>query len=134
MNRSYSKIRHIQEANQRLERRTLSENTAEAQSLFDKAEDMMDSVEKPDQIEVSKVLSCLKDEGFVHLTATAIGVGSYAMGMLLTLLGLGAAPYSGGMSLALSGAIIILLESVGINGKGVTEEVDRLIKCYNSKK
>ena len=134
MNRSYSKIRHIQEANQRLERRTLSENTAEAQSLFDKAEDMMDSGEKPDQIEVSKVLSCLKDEGFVHLTATAIGVGSYAMGMLLTLLGLGAAPYSGGMSLALSGAIIILLESIGINDQGVRDEVDRLIKCYNTKK
>jgi hypothetical protein len=134
MNRSYSKIRHIQEANKNLEKRLLSESTAEAQSLFDKAEAMVESGEKPDQTEVMKVLSCLKQEGFVHLTATAIGVGSYAMGMLLTLLGLGAAPYSGGMSLALSGAIIILLESVGINGKGVTEEVDRLIKCYNSKK
>ena len=115
-------------------KRFIAESMAESQNLFDEAESIVDSGKKPDQIEVKKVLSCLKQEGFVHLTATTIGVGSYAMGMLLTLLGLGAAPYSGGMSLALSGAIIILLESVGINDQGVRDEVDRLIKCYNGKK
>jgi hypothetical protein len=114
--------------------RFITETMAESQMLVDKAEAMVDGGKKPDQNAVMKVLSCLKQEGFTHLTVTAIGAGSYIMGMLCALLGLGASPFTGGMSLALSGAVLIFLESVGINGNGVAEEVDRLIKCYNGKK
>ena len=115
-------------------KRFITEAMAQAQMLVDKAEEMVNSGKKPDPSVAKKVLECINQEGFTHLAVTTLGGMTYAFGMICALLGTAGSMFTGGMSLALSGAFLIILESVGINGKGVEEEVDRLIKCYNSKK
>lgn len=113
-------------------KRFITEAMAEAQSLLDKAEEMVDSGQKPDPVTASKILGCIKQEGFTHLSVTSIGAGSYALGVIAAIIS--AASFVPAMLLAISGAIIMFLESIGIGGSGVENEVKRLISCVQSKK
>ena len=115
-------------------KRFITEAMAQAQMLVDKAEEMVNSGQKPDPSVAKKVLECIKQEGFTHLAVTALGGMTYAFGMICAVLGTMGSAFTGGMSLAISGAILIILEAVGIDGQGVSTEVDRLVKCYSSKK
>jgi hypothetical protein len=115
-------------------KRFITEAMAQAQMLVDKAEEMVNSGQKPDPSVAKKVLDCINQEGFTHLAVTALGGMTYAFGMICAILGTAGSMFTGGMSLAIGGAILLFLEGVGINGVGVKEEVDRLVKCYSSKK
>ena len=111
-------------------KRFITETMAAAQTLVDDAEEMMASGQKPDSSVTNKVLSCVKQEGFTHLAILTSGAGAYALGLISAVL-----VYSGAaLVLAAAGAILIILEGIGIQGQGVTDEVNRLVKCYNSKK
>ena len=111
-------------------KRFITETMAAAQTLVDDAEEMIASGQKPDSSVTNKVLSCVKQEGFTHLAILTSGAGAYALGLISAVL-----VYSGAaLVLAAAGAILIILEGIGIQGQGVTDEVNRLVKCYNSKK
>jgi len=59
MNRSYSKIRHIQEANQRLEKRLLKEDDQKMQMLQQETQEFNDKVGEDLSPEEYKELTCL---------------------------------------------------------------------------
>ena len=114
-------------------KRFITETMAAAQTLVDDAESMMASGQKPDpQIKMS-VLSCIKQEGFTHLAIMTAGAGAYALGLVCQVLGVGSG-VGAPLGLAASGAILMILEGIGISGEGVADEVNRLVKCFNSKR
>ena len=111
-------------------KRFITEAMAESQSLVDKAEQIMSTGQKADPSVMSKITGCIKREGLTHLAILTTGAGAYALGLIAAVFGSGVgAP----LVIALSGACLIILAGIGIEGKGVADEVNRLLSCYNGK-
>jgi len=114
-------------------KRFITETMAAAQNLLDDAEEMMASGMKPDPEIKKSVLDCIKQEGFTHLAIMTAGTGAYALGLVCAVLGVGSG-IGAPLGLAASGAILMILEGIGIDGEGVAQEVDRLIACFEGKR
>ena len=111
-------------------KRFITETMEASQSLVDKAKGMVSGGKKPDSSMMSKIVSCIKQEGLTHLAILTTGAGAYALGLIVALIGSG---IGAGLGLAMAGAVLIILEGIGVKGQGVGDEVDRLLNCYNSK-
>lgn len=97
-----------------------------AEAMVDDVEQQMNSGKKPDQDIMSQIKSCIKKHGLTNLMVLTTGAGAYALGLIALLMGSGlGAPFA----LMMSGSILIILEGVAINGKGVAEEVEKLVSC-----
>jgi hypothetical protein len=114
-------------------RRFITETMATAQSLVDDAEEMMASGVKPDPAIKKSVLDCINQEGFTHLAIMTAGAGAYALGLVCAILGVGSG-VGAPLGLAASGAILMILEGMGISGEGVADEVNRLVACFDGKR
>ena len=108
----------------------ISENMAQAQSMVDNAKEKLKQGQPADPGMMNKIKDCIKREGLSHLMILTTGAGAYALGLIAALIGSGV---GAGLGLALAGAILIILEGIGINGQGVADEVNRLVKCMSSK-
>ena len=143
MNRSYSKIRHIQESNMALEQRRFNQLLEsrmgnvrplikEDSGAMAKAKNIIAKVKsgeiEPDKSTMDKIIDCIKKNNLTHLMFLTTGAGAYLLGIIAVLMmsGVGA-----GFGLAGAGLTIILLEVLSLdpNGPGATEEMDALIKC-----
>ncbi|MEY4573577.1 MAG: hypothetical protein RLZ10_2868 [Bacteroidota bacterium] len=145
MSKSYSKIRHIQEANIALEQRRFSQlleskmgdvkplikEDAAAEAQVKNLEAKVKSGQvKADQGTMDKIIDCIKNNNLSHLMVLTSGAGTYALGLIAVLMGSGVGIPLG---LAMSGMIMIILEMyLDEGGTGVEEEVDALVKCMGS--
>lgn len=144
MSKSYSKIRHIQEANIALEQRRFSQllesKMGDVKPLIKEdaaAEAQVKNLEakyksgqlKADEGTMDKIINCIEQEGLTHLSILTTGAGAYALGLIALCMGSGVgAP----LGLAMAGMILIILAGIGIEGEGVGDEVSRLMTCMGA--
>jgi len=119
------KVIRISEADlTRIVRRVIQESTNSQQLVADAKAKMKTSGADQDTIDTIK--KCIKENGLTHLAILTTGAGAYTLGVIAVLMGTGVgAP----LALMASGAILIALEGIGIEGQGVADEVDKLLKC-----
>jgi len=107
MNRSYSKIRHIQESNERLEKRLLKESMSQS-SIKAGATDIMD---------------CFDSKKYPNLDAASHGSAKVVFGLLLMWGGVSGEILSFGLS---------TVPSVAAGAAGVTSTTVGLKKIYDA--
>jgi hypothetical protein len=103
---------------------TLINESAEA--MVDDAKEKISSGDKPDQGVMDRITNCIKKNSLSNLMVLTTGAGAYALGLIAVLMGTGVgAP----LALMMSGAVLIILEGIGINGQSASSEVKTLCKC-----
>jgi hypothetical protein len=97
-----------------------------AEAMVSDAKEQMSGGDEPDKGIMDKITSCIKKNKLSNLMVLTTGAGAYALGLIAILMGTGVgAP----LALMMSGAILIILEGIGINGQSASSEVSTLMKC-----
>jgi len=97
-----------------------------AEAMVNDAKQQMSGGDEPDKGIMDKITSCIKKNKLSNLMVLTTGAGAYALGLIAILMGTGVgAP----LALMMSGAILIILEGIGINGQSASSEVSTLMKC-----
>ena len=143
MNRSYSKIRHIQESNQRLENRLLNEQKssrpllteASAQMAIDDAENRIDNGETPDPKITNQIKQCITQKQLTSLMFLTTSAGTYALGLIamLCMSGVGSeVGFAAGGFLALSSIIVLFITGLSEKDGGLGADPSRDVKALLS--
>ena len=97
-----------------------------AEAMVDDAKEQMDGGNEPDRGMMDKITNCIKKNRLTNLMILTTGAGAYALGLIAVLMGSGVgAP----LSLMMMGAILIILEGIGIGEQSVSSEVKTLMTC-----
>jgi len=97
-----------------------------AEAMVDDAKEQMDGGNEPDKGTMDKITNCIKKYRLSNLMILTTGAGAYALGLIAVLMGSGiGAP----LSLMMMGAILIVLEGIGIGEQSASSEVKTLMAC-----
>jgi len=146
MKKSYSKIRHIQESNIKLETRRfnqlLESTMGNVKPLINEASqsEMMSAIsaakskvasgdEEPDMEE--KIKECITNKQLTSLMLLTTGAGAYALGIVAALCVSGVGTITG-LTLALGGAIILFITGLSEKNGGLGADPSRDVKALLS--
>lgn len=97
-----------------------------AEAMVDDAKEQMSGGNNPDKGMMDKIINCIKKNRLSNLMVLTTGAGAYALGLIAVLMGSGVgAP----LSLMMMGAILIILEGIGIGEQSASNEVKSLLTC-----
>ena len=146
MNRSYSKIRHIQESNMKLETRRfnqlLESTMGNVKPLINEASqsEMMAAISAAKSKVASgdgepgmeeKIKECITNKQLTSLMLLTTGAGSYALGIVAALCVSGVGSIAG-LTLAMGGAIILFITGLSEKDGGLGADPSRDVKALLS--